>query len=169
MKQTRAVDQKYKLLREAARYKMWEAKREIEARYRARIAELVAERQAEIDLLPDMPVPEVNRHREDWTQRYCVTCGGAFLLATIRNARLLRRVEHLRRGESDSDDGWYSKLAGMRNPRKKFCCYPCQVGRADKHNAPCCLLSELEADLKEIKALRKEQVDREAVVAGAIQ
>jgi hypothetical protein len=169
MKHTRAVDQKYRLLREEARYRMWEGKRQMQAVYEAEIDDLVKQRQAEIDALPDSPERvRSDPHREDRTQRYCATCGGAFLLATVRNAKLLQRVIHLRRTDTDSEEGWHYKLAALRHPRKKYCCYPCQVGREDGHNAPCCLLSELEADLKYYEVVEGIEVDREAAVAETV-
>jgi ribosomal protein L4 len=137
MKNTAAINQKYRALRHMA----------ILA-HEATLADLVRKRKAEIEALPD--AEKAPRNREDRMPRFCVTCGGQFALATKESAKLLARVVRLRFGGTDEETDWQAKLAGLRTRRRKYCCYACQTGRSDLHNAPCCLQSEMDIDAGEM-------------------
>jgi hypothetical protein len=143
MKRTRAVDRKWRLLKDQALLKKFEAIRKATAEYERELEEIRQQRQAEIDALPELP-PRV-QYREDRTPRFCVVCNGQFALATIENAKLITRLKTLREGKKSGkkDKGWQYRLAqNLRNPRQKYCCYCCQQ-HWERHAWDCILQSEV--------------------------
>ena len=144
MKHTRDVDHKYIELRTCLRFSFRKKLRNVRANFLAAMDGLKKRRQEEIDALPDIAPPK-ERNREDSTERQCASCGGALITATIENAKALHRIHGKRSSDGQRESSWQYKLAGLRNARKKYCCYACQVGRLEQsgHSARCTLRDEI--------------------------
>lgn len=145
MKHSRIITQRYKalLVEESANY--FRDLDSLKRKYEESVERLKKERQREIDALPD-ETPKL-RNREDHTVKYCATCNGEMLTATVENAKRYAEATRSRGGEPS---GWQYTLAGLRNKSSKYCCYHCQIGSGE-HSARCKLRSVVDAALKKKK------------------